>query len=95
MFEQHELLLAERRALFGRLKTQLVEYAGLGFTLAKLYLYSRVLMAQNFILSCKLRMWDAVFVYFKIQISVIRLSCGYPLAECWPAEESLPPVTRV
>lgn len=94
MFEQHELLLAERRALFGRLRTHLAEYAALGFTLAKLYFQSRVLIAQNFILSCKLRMWDAVFVYFKIQIFLIRLSCGYPLAECWPADNSLPPVTR-
>lgn len=93
MFEQQELLLAERRELFGRLKTHLVEYAGLGLTLAKLYFQARILIAQNFILNCKLRMWDAVFVFFKIQIFFIRLSCGFPLADCWPDERSVPPVT--
>jgi hypothetical protein len=35
-------------------------------------------------------MWDAVFLYFKIQIFLIRLSHGFPVNECWPAERSLP-----
>jgi hypothetical protein len=95
MVEQQEPGLAERQAPLGRLRTHLVEYAGLGATLAKLYFQSRVLMAQNFILSCRLRMWDAVFVYFKIQIFLIRLSYGCPLADCWPSEKSLPPFNRV
>jgi hypothetical protein len=53
-----------------------------------------MLMIQNYILSCRIRMWDAVFIYFKFQIFLIRLSNGFPLDECWPAEESLPPISR-
>ncbi|HTV40408.1 MAG TPA: hypothetical protein VMF08_07530 [Candidatus Sulfotelmatobacter sp.] len=86
MDEQQELGAAERRAPLGRLGSELAEYARLGATLAKLYFQSRVLIAQNYILSCKLRMWDAVFVYFKIQIFLIRLSYGFPIGQCWPAE---------
>ena len=89
MVEQQELGAAQTRALLRRIKslrTHLAEYAGLVATLAKLYFQSRVLMAQNYILSCRLRMWDAVFVYFKIQIFLVRLSYGYPLGQCWPAE---------
>ena len=95
MVEQQEPSLAEREVLLGRLRNYLAVYTGLGFTLAKLYYQSQVLKARNFILSCRLRMWDVVFVYFKIQIFLIRLSYGSPLAECWPAEKSWPPLTRV
>lgn len=82
-----------QQAPLKHLSANLLEYGRLGAILTKLYFQSRVLMAQNFILSCQLRMWDAVFVYFKIQIFLIRLSYGFPLHECWPAEKSLPPLT--
>jgi hypothetical protein len=92
MREQQESEYPEQRSLPKQLRTHFLEYGRLGLTLAKLYFQSRVLMMQNFILSCRLRMWDAVFVYFKLQIFLVRLSYGFPLSECWPAEKSLPPV---
>lgn len=92
MPEQRELQPAESGSLLKRLRTHFLEYCRLGFTLMKLYIQSRILLTQNFILSCRLRMWDAVFVYFKIQIFIIRLANGFPLHQCWPVEKSLPPV---
>jgi hypothetical protein len=91
MREQRESQPAEKRALSKPLRTHLLEYGRLVVILAKLYFQGRVLMMQNFILSCRLRMWDAVFIYFKIQIFFVRLSYGFPIDECWPAEKSLPP----
>lgn len=91
MPEQRESQPAEPQAPSKRLRIHISEYSRLGLILVKLYLQSRALMAQNFILSCRLRMWDAVFVYFKIQIFLIRMTYGFPLDECWPAEKSLPP----
>lgn len=93
MIEQREYFMGQP-GLLRRLGAILCEYSRLILTLAKLYAQSRVLLAKNFLLSCKLRIWDAVFVYFKIQIFLIRLCYGFDLDECWPAEESLPPVTR-
>lgn len=83
-----------QRALLKRLWRNLPDYGRLVFILTKLYFQSRLLMIQNSILSCRLRMWDVVFVYFKIQIFLIRLSYGFPLDKCWPTENSLPPVSR-
>jgi hypothetical protein len=88
MLEQRETQPAEQRALPRQLRTHFLEYGRLGLLLAKLYFEGRMLMAQNFILSCRLRMWDAVFIYFKIQIFFVRLSYGFPINECWPAEKS-------
>ena len=85
-----ESQIADNRALFKRLCFHYLEYGRLGIILVKLYCQSRVLLAQNFLLNCRLRMWDAVFLYFKIQIFLIRLSHGFPVNECWPAERSLP-----
>jgi hypothetical protein len=92
MLERQECERADLRALLERLRTQFLEYGRLCLILAKLYFQSRVLIMQNLILTCRLRMWDAVFVYFKIQIFLIRLAHGFPLTECWPAEKSLPPL---
>jgi hypothetical protein len=66
------------------LATQFSEYAALLLTLSKLYFQGRVLVMQNFILSCKLQMWELAFVYFKLQIFFVRLANGFPLGQCWP-----------
>ncbi|HEV2327713.1 MAG TPA: hypothetical protein VGY56_02870 [Verrucomicrobiae bacterium] len=94
MLEQQDSQPGGQHALMKRLWTNLLECGRLAITLMKLYSQSRVLMMRNFILNWRLRMWDVVFIYFKIQIFFIRLSYGFPLDECWPAEESLPPVSR-
>ncbi|HEX3627936.1 MAG TPA: hypothetical protein VH280_21205 [Verrucomicrobiae bacterium] len=93
MPERQDAQLGGYSAQLKRVWTNLLEYGRLVTTLAKLYVQSRVLMLQNYLLSCRLRMWDAAFVYFKLQIFFIRLSNGFPLDRCWPAEESLPPVS--
>jgi hypothetical protein len=87
MLEQQAPQRGNNRALLKRLWTHFLDYGRLGLTLMKLYFQSRVLITQNFILSCRLRMWDAVLLYFKIQIFLIRLANGFPLGECWPAEK--------
>lgn len=81
---RHEPQIAENRANLKRLWMHFLEYGRLGLTLTKLYFQSRVLLGHNFILNCRLRMWDAVFLYFKFQIFLIRLSQGFPVNECWP-----------
>jgi hypothetical protein len=85
-----ESQIGANQASFKRLRLNFLEYGRLGLTLIKLYVQSRVLVAQNFILSCRLRIWDIVFLYFKIQIFLIRLSHGFPISVCWPADRSLP-----
>lgn len=94
MYEKQPSLGDGRCPLRGRTLTLLMDYCRLGLTFAKLYLQARILIAQNYILACKLRMWSVVFVYLKIQIFFIRLSSGLPLHDCWPVENSLPPVSR-
>jgi hypothetical protein len=94
MLEQQDSRLGGQHAPLKHLWTNLLECGRLAITLIKLYSQSRALMMQNFVLNCRLRMWDVVFIYFKIQIFFIRLSYGFSLDECWPAEESLPPVSR-
>lgn len=94
MPEQQDSQLGGQHALSKRLCVNLLEYGQLAVTLTKLYSQSRLLMIQNFILNCRIRTWNAVFICFKIQIFLIRLSNGFPLDNCWPTEESLPPVSR-
>ncbi|MGH7940566.1 MAG: hypothetical protein ACREE6_13595 [Limisphaerales bacterium] len=77
-------------AILKRVWATCLEYGRLGLMLMNLYIQSRVLMAQNLVLSCRLRIWEAVSLYLKMQIFLIRLSCGLPINECWPTEESPP-----
>jgi hypothetical protein len=67
-----------------KLQAHFLEYGRLLLTFLKLYLQSRILMSQNYLLTCKLRMWDAVFFYLRVQIVLIRLTHGFPVGECWP-----------
>jgi hypothetical protein len=67
-----------------QLRAQFFEYGQLLMTFLKLYLQSRILMTQNYVLTCKLRMWDAVFFYMRVQIFLMRLAHGFPPGECWP-----------
>jgi hypothetical protein len=67
-----------------RLQSLFWEYSSLLVTFVKLYFQGRILMAQNYVLACKLRMWDAVFLYMRVQIFLIRFSNGFPVGECWP-----------
>ncbi len=84
--------IVDSGALLKRLFSHFLEYGRLGLILVKLYFQGRMLIAQNFILNCRLRMWGAVFLYFKVQIFFIRLSYGFPVTECWPVEKSMPPL---
>ena len=68
----------------GRLGKHFVEYGSLFLTFLSLYFQGRILMVQNFILSCKLQMWELAFVYLKFQIFFVRLANGFPFDECWP-----------
>lgn len=68
---------------FGR---QLPEYARLLGTFLKLYCQARLLMAQNYLLSCKLRAWEVVFLYLRVRIFFVRLAHGLPMGQCWPRE---------
>jgi hypothetical protein len=71
-------------SLLAQLRAHAFEYGSLILTFLKLYLQGRILMARNYLLSCKLRMWDAAFLYFKIQIFFMRLAHGFPVGKCWP-----------
>jgi len=61
-----------------------VEFGRLFLTFLSLYFQGRILVAQNFVLSCKLQVWEVVFVYFKLQIFFVRLANGFPVSQCWP-----------
>lgn len=67
-----------------QLRAQFLDYGSLLVTFLKLYVQGRILMSQNYVLSCKLRMWDAVFLYMKVQIFFSRLAHGFPPGQCWP-----------
>jgi hypothetical protein len=69
---------------FTQLRAHVFEYGRLLLTFLNLYVQGRILMARNYVLSCKLRMWDTVFLYFKVQIFLTRLVRGMPVGECWP-----------
>ena len=67
-----------------QLRAQISEYGSLLVTFLKLYVQGRILMSQNYLLTCKLRMWDVVFLYLKVQIFFSRLAHGFPPGQCWP-----------
>ncbi len=76
------------------LRNRLWEYACLLAIFLKFYLQARFLMAQNKILSWRLQLCELPLLYLKMQVFLFRLSLGLPIAECWPAEKSLPPIQR-
>jgi hypothetical protein len=76
--------MAAESSPFTQLRAHVFEYGRLLVTFLNLYVQGRILMARNYVLSCKLRMWDAVFLYFKVQIFLTRLFHGMPVGECWP-----------
>lgn len=63
---------------------QLREFGCLFITFLKLYFQGRMLIMQNHILSFKLRMWEVVFLYLRVQIFLTRLAHGCPVGQCWP-----------
>jgi hypothetical protein len=83
-FEVHPDERPEASGAFEKLRLRVSEYGRLLVELMKLYVQSRVLMAQNFILTCKLQMWELTFLYARSQIFLVRLAHGFPLSQCWP-----------
>ncbi len=73
-----------RDTAMSRLGKHFMEYGSLFLTFMHLYFQGRILKVQNFILSCKLQMWELAFVYIKLQIFFVRLANGFPFEECWP-----------
>lgn len=67
-----------------QLGAHFLEYGRLLLTFLKLYVQGRILMSQNYLLTCKLRMWDLAFFYMRVQIFLTRLVHGFPPGECWP-----------
>jgi hypothetical protein len=66
------------------LRSHFLEYVRLAILFARLHCENRRIAAQNFLLSCKLQVWQVVFLYFRIQIFFIRLAHGLPVSQCWP-----------
>src|SRR5215469_14322923 len=66
------------------LRSHLLEYVRLLALFARLYCANRMIAAQNFVLSCKLQLWEMVFFSYKIQIFFTRLAYGCPVNQCWP-----------
>lgn len=66
---------------------RLMQYARLLAIFFGLYFQARVLMVRNYILSWRLQLCELPLVYLKIEIFIVRLSVGLPLAECWPSEK--------
>jgi hypothetical protein len=71
-------------SVFRAFRRQLMEFGFLFVAFVKLYFQARFLMVQNYILNCKLRMWEAVFLYLRVQIFLTRLAQGIPVGQCWP-----------
>ena len=71
-------------ALNATLRLRFWEYFRLLALFIRLYYQNRIIAAQNFLLDFRLQLWEVVFVYFKIQIFLVRLSRGLPVNECWP-----------
>jgi hypothetical protein len=67
-----------------QLRAHFLEYGRLLLTFLMLYVQGRILMSQNYLLTCKLRMWDVAFFYMRVQIFLMRLVHGFPPGECWP-----------
>jgi hypothetical protein len=66
------------------LRSHFLEYVRLVILFARLHCENRRIAAQNFLLSCRLQLWQVAFVYFRIQIFCIRLAHGFPVSQCWP-----------
>lgn len=84
MFEQQQFEFMEAPPGLKGLQSQLLEYAGLYLEFFRLYLHSRLLIAQNLFLSFKLQLWEIAFLGVRFQIFLIRLAHGFPLTDCWP-----------
>lgn len=69
---------------FKRLGAHVLAYYGLLITFLKLYFQHRVLVVQNFILTCRLHMWDISLLYLKVLVFFTRLGRGFPVEQCWP-----------
>jgi len=87
MFEQQYFHFPEC-PVPSQLRCRLWEYGILFALFLKLYFQARLLMAQNFLLSCRLQFCELPLIYLKIEIFIVRLSLGVPLGQCWPAEKS-------
>lgn len=88
MFEQQQFEFAEDCAASqqpGRLR----EYVRLCLAFFKVYFEGRILVAQNLILTCRLQLWEITFLYLRIQIFLVRLARGFPVAECWPGNNAM------
>jgi hypothetical protein len=64
------------------------EYLRLLGIFSKLYFQARLLIIQNFMLSCRLQLCELPLTYLKVEIFIVRLSLGIPIGQCWPAEKS-------
>jgi hypothetical protein len=87
MLEQQNFQFSPEYAPRRTSRTRLLEYAGLLALFLKLYFQARLLMAQNYLLSCRLQLCELPLIYLKIEIFIVRLSLGFPLAQCWPVEK--------
>ena len=92
MLEQQDFQFADVAP--GPLRNRLWEYACLFALFLKFYFHARILMARNTILGWRLQLCELPLLYIKMQVFLVRLSLGFPIAECWPAEKSLPPLKR-
>lgn len=88
MIEQQDFQFAGEDMESKSLRKRLWEYARLFAMLFKFYFQARLLMAQNYIMSCRLQLCELPLIYLKMQIFLFRLSLGLPLAQCWPADRT-------
>lgn len=86
MPEQQDFQLSGTDMTAQSLRPRLWEYARLLTIFFKYYLLARLLMAQNLILSCRLQLCELPLICLKMQVFLARLSRGFPLMQCWPAE---------
>lgn len=90
MLEQQDFEFAGEAPAPRRTGSRYGEYARLLAIFFKLYLQARLLMVQNRMLNFRLQLWELPLVYLKIEVFLVRLSLGFPLSQCWPAEKSSP-----
>lgn len=86
MFEQLPLQFAVAPAVPPSVQKHLWDYARLMAVFFMLYFQARILMAQNFILSCRLSLLELPLVYLKVQVFLTRLAQGFPVGQCWPGK---------